>query len=146
MSIGTASILWIRVCLAGVRLRLRADGYTRILLCLHWSTLHHGRPLLRIPAHPLEADVPADLVERLGHLHGVPLVPLTHHILLGCQPPLPRHVRVAEEPFLWIWLLMRRHAALGVQNPWWVCFRVVDFTNRHRHGGEGHKQNCPANF
>ena len=100
-------------------------GTQKILLRLHWSTLNHCGPLLRLPAHAGDSDVPADLVESLLHQHDMPQFAVLQHILLGRQPPRSWLERAAEEPGLLLWLLMSRQALFEVEDPWRVGIRVV---------------------
>ena len=111
-------------------------GTQKILLRLHWSTLNHCGPLLRLPAHAGDSDVPADLVESLLHQHDMPQFAVLQHILLGRQPPRSWLERAAEEPGLLLWLLMSRQALFEVEDPWRVGIRVVDDTLRHGSGAK----------
>ena len=108
----------------------------KCLLRLHWSTEDHGGPLLWLPCHAREADVPPDLVEGVLHLHAIALTPVLKHALLSGLPPFPWLLVLAEEPLRIFWISMSRHATLRVQHPWRIRFGVVDVVRRHPWGLE----------
>ena len=101
-------------------------GAEEILLRLHRSSLNHGCPLVRHPAHSREAQVLANLVEHLRHLHAMSQRAHLVHVMLSRRPSHTRFLIFVKKPKSLLLRLMSRLPMFQFQNPFWVLLRIVD--------------------
>ena len=106
-------------------------GAKEVLLRLHRSSLNHGCPLVRHPAHSREAQVLANLVDHLRHLHAMTRRALAFHVMLSRRPSQTRFVFFVKKPKSLLLRLMTRLPMFQFQNPFWVLLRIVEKTLCH---------------